>query len=197
LVFGAGTDYALLLIARCREELRRHAGRRDAMRRALCRAAPAIIASAATVATAMLCLMVAATASTKGMGPVAAIGIGCALIVVLTLLPALLVVLGRWIFWPAIAAYGSTDRAIHGPWARVAERIARRPRTVWLATAAVLAALACGLFGLNIIGIDAANAFVRPPDSVVGAQILAAHCAAGDGCTNHRRDQRRGCRRGT
>jgi RND superfamily putative drug exporter len=181
LVFGAGTDYALLLTARYREELRRHAERRRAMAAALRRATPTIAASAATVTCGMFCLTVATTTSTRGMGPVAAIGILSALVAVLTLMPALLVVAGRWIFWPSIPAYGSADPATAGMWSRLGAGIARRPRAVWLAAAVGLAALACGLAGLHPTGIAAQDAFVNPPGSVLGARALAAHFPAGDG----------------
>ena len=100
LVFGAGTDYALLLVARYREELRRHEDRHEAMAFALHRAGPAIGASGATVIAGMLCLLLASMNSTAGMGPVCAIGIAVGLAVMLTLLPALLVIFGRWVFWP-------------------------------------------------------------------------------------------------
>ena len=100
LVIGAGTDYALLLVARYREELRRHEDRHEAMALALHRAAPAIFASAATVAVGMLCLVVADLNSTAGLGPVAAIGIAVTFLVMVTLLPALLVICGRWVFGP-------------------------------------------------------------------------------------------------
>src|SRR3954452_25330155 len=90
LVIGAGTDYALLLVARYREELRRHEDRHEAMAFALHRASPAILASAATVAVGMLCLTLAEMNSTAGLGPVLAIGVTVTLLVMLTLLPALL-----------------------------------------------------------------------------------------------------------
>ena len=103
LVLGASTDYALLLIARYREELRRHEDRHEAMAIALRRAGPAIIASAGTVIAGMLCLLVAESADISGLGPVAAIGIAVGLLAMVTLLPALLVIVGRWIFWPTAA----------------------------------------------------------------------------------------------
>ena len=102
LVFGASTDYALLLIARYREELHRYKDRHEAMALALHRAGPAIIASASTVVVGMLCLLVAQLNSTKGLGPVSAIGIGVGLLVMISLLPVLLVVFGRWLFWPFV-----------------------------------------------------------------------------------------------
>ena len=120
LVFGAGTDYALLLVARYREELRRHEDRHEAMAVALHRAGPAIIASAATVIVSMLRLMSPRLNSTRGLGPVAAIGVVVALLAMMTLLPALLVIFGRWVFWPVRPAVrlGRADHAA-GFWARV------------------------------------------------------------------------------
>src|SRR3954466_14197511 len=135
LVFGAGTDYALLLIARYREELRTHHDRHEAMALALHRAGPAIIASAATVAVGMSCLTLAEVNSTSGLGPVAAIGIVVGLLAMITLLPALLVVFGRWLFWPGRPKFGTTEPTTQGLWARLGGRIARRPRTVWITTA--------------------------------------------------------------
>jgi len=95
LVFGAGTDYALLLTARYREELRRHQDRHQAMAVALGRATPAIIASGATVILSLLTLLVAELNSTKSLGPVMAIGVAVGLLAMITLLPALLVIVGR------------------------------------------------------------------------------------------------------
>ena len=135
LVIGASTDYALLLIARYREELRRHADRHQAMAVALRRAGPAIIASGLTVVAGMLCLLAAQSNDISGLGPVAAIGIGVGLIAMITLLPALLVVFGRWIFWPVKPGYGSPEPTSRGVWSRVGQAIGRRPRTVWMVTA--------------------------------------------------------------
>ncbi|HET6211419.1 MAG TPA: MMPL family transporter [Micromonosporaceae bacterium] len=181
LVFGAGTDYALLLVARYREELRRHRDRHDAMKAALHRAGPAIVASAATVSIGMLCLAFADMNSTKGLGPVAAIGVAVGLLAMITLLPALLVICGRWLFWPTKPAYGSAEPTATGLWARLGARVARRPRTVWVATTIVLAALAAGLFTLKAEGLSTEQSFVNKPDSVVGQQVLSKHFSAGQG----------------
>jgi RND superfamily putative drug exporter len=102
LVLGAGTDYALLLVARYREELHKTADKYQAMRTALESAGPAIFASAATVIAALLCLMLAKVNGTAGLGPIAAIGIACAALSMLTLLPALLTIFGRRAFWPFV-----------------------------------------------------------------------------------------------
>jgi RND superfamily putative drug exporter len=181
LVFGAGTDYALLLVARYREELRRHSDRHEAMALALHRAGPAILASAATVAVGMLCLFIAEMNSTRGMGPVAAIGIVVGLVSMLTLLPALLVTFGRWQFWPFVPRLGTTDPSSTGLWAWMGRAISRRPRLVWLVTATVLAGFALGVTQLKASGISVADSFVSKPESVAGAQVLAAHFSAGVG----------------
>ncbi len=102
LVLGAGTDYALLLVARYREELHHTADKYEAMRTALESAGPAIFASAVTVIAALLCLMIAKVNGTSGLGPIAAIGIACAALSMLTLLPALLTIFGRRAFWPFV-----------------------------------------------------------------------------------------------
>jgi RND superfamily putative drug exporter len=175
LVFGAGTDYALLLVARYREELRRHEDRHEAMAFALHRAAPAIVASALTVILGMLCLVFAEMNSTAGLGPVAAIGIGVGLLVMITLLPALLVITGRWIFWPTHPTFDTHEPSSTGFWARVGSRIAPRPRLVWLGTAVVLAVCSLGILQLNAHGLSTKDSYTKEFDSVTGQQVLTDH----------------------
>ncbi|MFC4909981.1 MMPL family transporter [Actinomadura gamaensis] len=182
LVFGAGTDYALLLIARYREELRRHRDRHEAMAIALHRAGPAIIASGTTVAISMLVLLTAELNSTKSMGPVMAIGVGVALLAEVTLLPALLVVLGRWVFWPLKPKYGTAEPTERGLWARVGTLISVRPRITWIGTAVVLSALSFGLLTLHTGPVANKDAFSSgKPDSVTGEEVLTRHFPAGTG----------------
>jgi RND superfamily putative drug exporter len=181
LVFGAGTDYALLLTARYREELRRHQDRHQAMALALGRAAPAIIASGATVILSLLTLLVAELASTRSLGPVMAVGIAVGLFAMLTLLPALLVIFGRWVFWPLRPTLGSPEPTEHGLWARIGARMARRPRVVWIVTAVVLGALALGVTQLEANGLQSKDSFRTKPESVKGEQVLARHFPAGAG----------------
>ena len=102
LVFGAGTDYALLLVARYREELRRHEDKHEAMRWRCAAPGPAIVASGGTVIAALLCLTLAEVNGTAGLGPIGALGVACAMVAMLTLLPALLAIAGRRAFWPFI-----------------------------------------------------------------------------------------------
>ncbi len=181
LVFGAGTDYGLLLTARYREELRRHEDRHEAMALALHRAGPAVVASASTVVVSMLCLLAAEMNSTSGLGPVAAIGVAVALLAMVTLFPALLLITGRWIFWPTIPRLGSDEPTRTGVWARMGRRIARRPRAVWLVTALALAACSFGLIALNAVGLSQAQSFTGKPDSVVGQQVVDRYFPAGAG----------------
>jgi RND superfamily putative drug exporter len=181
LVFGAGTDYALLLVARYREELRRHADRHEAMQFALHRAGPAIIASAATVAVGMSILTLAEVNSTSGLGPVAALGIVVGLLVMMTLLPALLVIFGRWLFWPVRPKFGTPEPTATGLWARLGGRIGRRPRTVWVSTAVVLGAMALGLLQLNANGLTSGDTFTTKQPAEIGLEAMARHFPAGQG----------------
>ncbi|MEU6735165.1 MMPL family transporter [Streptomyces physcomitrii] len=181
LVFGAGTDYALLLVARYREELRRHHDRHEAMALALHRAGPAVLASGSTVVISMLVLLFAEMNSTSGLGPVCAIGVAVALLALLTLFPALLVIFGRWIFWPVIPHEGSAEPTERGLWARIGQRIDRRPRTVWVVTALVLAALSFGIMQLRAAGLSNEDAFTETQDSTTGQKISARYFPAGSG----------------
>ena len=181
LVIGASTDYALLLIARYREELRRHADRHQAMAVALRRAGPAIIASGLTVVAGMLCLLAAQSNDISGLGPVAAIGIAVGLLAMITLLPALLVVFGRWIFWPVKPGYGSAEPTSRGVWSRVGRAIGRRPRTVWMVTAILLGAGALGLVGFKFGPLTVAQSFRGAPPSITAQNVLAEHFPAGSG----------------
>ena len=181
LVLGASTDYALLLIARYREELRRHEDRHEAMAVAMRRAGPAIFASGLTVIAAMLCLLAADSADISGLGPVAAIGVGVGLLAMITLLPALLVITGRWVFWPLRPRYGSQDPTARGPWARIGSRIARRPRPVWIVTAVLLAVATLGLIGFRFGALTQAQSYRGTPSAVAGEKVLAQHFPAGAG----------------
>ena len=175
LVIGAGTDYALLLTARYREELRRHEDRHEAMAYALHRAAPAIIASAATVAIGLMCLAFADLNSTASLGPVLAVGVGVTLLVMVTTLPALLVILGRWIFWPKRPTFGSPEPTQSGLWARVGSRINRGPRVVWVGTAVVLAVACLGLFKLDANGLSTEDSLTEEFESITAMKLLDEH----------------------
>ncbi len=179
LVFGAGTDYALLLVSRYREELRRHENRHEAMRVALGRAGPVIFASGSTVILALLCLVAAQVNGTRGLGPIAAMGVALAVLSSLTLLPALLLIFGRRAFWPFIPRYaGEEADEAHGAWRRIAGRVERSHRAIALAATAVLAVMCVGLLSLNT-ALTQGNSFRGTVESKQGQAILAAHYAAG------------------
>lgn len=181
LVFGAATDYALLLISRYREELLRHEDRHDAMAEALYRSSPAIIASAATVAVSLMLLMLATLNSTQGLGPACAVGVLVGLLAMITLMPALLVACGRWIFWPVKPTYGAPATAESGIWARVGTAVSGRPRLVWIGTALALAVMALGVLGLKADGLANKDQFTNTPQMAVGEKIRADHFPAGSG----------------
>ena len=175
LVIGAGTDYALLLVARYREELRRHEDRHEAMAFALHRAAPAIFASASTVVVGMLCLLLAELNSTAGLGPVNAIGIAVTFLVMVTLLPALLVIFGRWMFWPKRPAFGSAEPNTTGLWSKVGAWISPKPRQVWMITTVVLLIACLGILKINAGGMSTEDTYTKEFDAIKGQKVLAAH----------------------
>lgn len=172
LVFGVGTDYALLVIARYRDELRRNADPHVAMSDALARSGPTILASAATVIAALLCMMLADVNATAGAGPIGAMGIAVAMLAMLTLLPALLLIAGRRAFWPLVPEYdGLAPEVPVNFWSRLADGIARHPGRVTAAVFAVMALMAMGLT-TRPGGLDLAGSFHDPVDAVEGMQML-------------------------
>ena len=181
LVLGAATDYALLLIARYREELHKTHYRTDAMRAALRGVWEPIIASGSTVALGLLVLLLSQLTNNRGLGPVGAIGILCSMITILTLLPALLVIFGRWIFWPKRPKNGSPDEKLTGLWSKVAKSTQRNPRKYWAIATLVLVAFAAFAPTLHANGISTAESFTNKADSVIGQQDLAKYFPAGQG----------------
>ncbi len=181
LVFGAGTDYALLLVARYREELRRHEDRHEAMNLALRRAGPAILASGITNICALLVLSLAEVNGTAGLGPVGAMGVGVAMVAMLTVLPALLVIAGRRAFWPFIPQFQEGEPDVpeeRGRWRQLGDRISARPRPVWIATLTGLVVMALGIFGFSG-GLNQQDDFRADVESVRGQELIAASFAAG------------------
>ena len=184
LMFGAGTDYCLLIVARYREELRRTADKHEAMAHAAERTGPAILSAGGTVVAAMLVLTLADLKSTQTMGPVLALGIAFMLLAGLTLLPALLAALGRNAFWPAIPHHGAEQRRPFGIWGRIGHFVHDKPVLALTITVALLAA---GAFGnLKDRGIiDFGEGFRDNPESVQGQEVIADRLSAGQTSPTH------------
>ncbi|WP_192340900.1 MMPL family transporter [Streptomyces sp. VITNK9] len=173
LVFGVGTDYALLLVSRYREELRRFERPYDAMAAALRGCGPAVLASSGTVAAGLLCLLAADLNSSRGMGPLGTVGVLCALAAMLTLLPAILVLLGRRVFWPLVPRHGSTPKPRRSLMNAMGGSAERRPRAVLVGGALLLGALALG--SLNLPGtLKQEDSFTSEPESIAAMETLAA-----------------------
>ncbi len=181
LVIGAATDYALLLIARYREELHHHENRFDAMRAAYKGVWEPILASGSTVAIALLVLLFSQLTNTAGLGPIGAIGIVCSMITILTLLPALLLLFGRWVFWPRVPKNDGDDHVLEGMWSKVGNSIGRNPRKAWVITGSVLLIFAFASTTLKADGIGTVDTFTGKPESVVGQKLLLKHFPGGEG----------------
>lgn len=182
LMFGVGTDYCLLLVSRYREELRRIEDKHDAMAQALRRTGPTILASGLTVSLAMLTLALADARLTSTLGPVAAIGVACAMVAGLTLLPALLTIFGRRGFWPrrSMVEYdpaGATS-ARPGLWRRFGDRVLERPGP---ALAVTVVAFLAGALGLVAYKVDYSTTsfFKKSVESVEGFELIEEAFPAG------------------
>jgi len=178
LVFGAASDYALLLVHRYREELHRHAACEQAMAAALRRTLPTLLASAATVTGAMLCLLAARSASLRGLGPIGAVAIVSALLAGTTFLPALLLILGRAAFWPRIPGPARPGAEASRVWSAAGSRVARHPAAVALAVT-VLLGLACAGLATLRTSSDPLDDLKGHPGSIAGQQLLASHFPPG------------------
>ena len=178
LVVGAATDYALLLVARYREELEQYERPLDAMKVAWRSCVEPIAASAGTVIAALLCLLLSGLNSNQGLGPVGALGIASAFLVSLTLLPALLL-LGRGVFWPRIPRAGEHRADKHTFWARIARFVESRPRPIWITVGAVLVAFCFAIPTFRASGTSEADVFLTEVDAVTGQEVLDARFDAG------------------
>lgn len=181
LVLGAATDYALLLVARYREELRKRENKYDAMRVSWRACLEPLLASAVTVILGLLCLLLSDLNSNKSLGPVAAIGIAAALITALTFLPAMLVLFGRGAFWPFRPMPGTEGTESKGLWARVANVVGKRPRLVGGATAVLLLGAVAFVPQFKADGLQLSDSFVTKTESIKGMEVFAQHFPAGTG----------------
>jgi RND superfamily putative drug exporter len=178
LVFGAGTNYALLLIARYREELFLNESRNEAMAKALRGAGPAIIASGSTVTLALLTLSFAELAGNRSLGLVCATGIVIAMVAALVVLPAAIVVFGRGLFWPFVPKFGAVNKSEKGLWSKLGRAVSRKPVAISILGVIVLGALSAGGLGIKI-GLSSTETFLKTPEAVVGQNVLAEAFPAG------------------
>ncbi|MFW0788108.1 MMPL family transporter [Gordonia sp. CPCC 205333] len=185
LVFGAGTNYALLLISRYREELHNFADHRAALRLAVRRAGPSILASNLTVVLALLILLLATLPNTRSLGVFGAVGLVIAAVFVLLVLPAALALFGRKLFWPFIPRYSGSGEPERdsvtdtGVWHRIATVVVDNPWRAAIASVVVLAICASGLLTASI-GLSQTEQFRVTADSVAGFDTLGQHFPAGE-----------------
>ena len=191
LVIGAATDYALLYVARFREALTHTTNRTAAALTAWKASWEPILASGATVIIALLCLLFSDLNSNKALGPVAAAGILCSLFAALTLLPALMALLGRAAFWPfRPKLLPETEREPElvtglegqkGVWRATGSLVSRRPRTVWIASVLLLLVASAGVLQLKANGVPQTDVILTASNAVDGQDALARHFDAGSG----------------
>jgi RND superfamily putative drug exporter len=181
LVFGAGTNYALLLIARYRDELRLVADRHQAMAQALRGAGPAVIASGSTVVLSLLTLLFAQLTGNRALGLACAVGVVIAMVFALFVLPAALVLFGRGLFWPYVPRFGSENKAHSGLWFRLGTAVSRRPVAVAIIGALLLGGLAFAGVPQIKVGLAQTEKFTSVPEAVVGQQVIADAFSAGSG----------------
>jgi len=181
LVIGSATDYALLLIARYREELHHYDSRVEAMKVSWRGVVEPIAASGLTVISGLLVLGLSDLQSVRSLGPVAAVGVLMAQLVMLTLLPAILVLAGRWVFWPKRPKHDDVDENLSGIWSSVASIVGRKPRITWAITGAFLVFAMSFATQLKSDGLAQTEAFIGKPDSVIGLEKLSEHFPAGSG----------------
>jgi len=185
LVIGAATDYALLYVARYREALQTYESRWQATLVAIKAAFPAIIASGGTVIAGLLCLLLSQLETNRALGPIAAIGIGFAIVSSLTLLPALLYVTGRVAYWPRKPKVDGLAASEHMPtkglWAKLPGWVSRRARLVWIVTVVVLAGASLGMLQLKADGVASSEFVLGESEARTGQQLLAEHFPGGSG----------------
>ncbi|MET4079633.1 MMPL family transporter [Janibacter sp. UYMM211] len=179
LVFGAGTNYALLLMSRYRDALRVTEDRREALTEALAKTFEPVLASATTVVVGVLCLLLSLTPGTRGLGLASAIGIVIAVLSALVMLPAVLSLFGRWVFWPKVPHAGETTLSDgRSLWRRIGDAVARRPSVFVGGAVVLLAVMSAGVFSVRL-GLPQSEQFLDKPEAIVAAERLAESFPAG------------------
>lgn len=172
LLIGAGTDYGLFLVFRVREEVRRGLEPRDAVVHALVRVGESISASAGTVVLALLTLLLASFGVYSDLGVPLALGIAVMLVAGLTLLPALLAIFGRAVFWPSNV---TTKSEVDGFWGRIAARLVRRPALTLAGGVVLFLALAAAALGYHSGGFGGSLSAPAGSDAAAGDALLAKY----------------------
>lgn len=184
LVIGAATDYALLFVARYREELTKHKEPYKALLASWRRSIEPIAAAGGTIILGLLCLLLSDLSSNKALGPVGAIGILSAIIATLTLLPSLFLVWGRKLFWPRLPLYGTHDEGStpkQGIWPKVSRLVSTHPRRVWVITAVFLGVAALGITQLQAHGVSQSDLILGPSTARDGQVLIDKHFPGGSG----------------
>ncbi len=185
LVIGAATDYSLLFISRYREELTRHKQTYQAILTSWKRSIEPIAAAGATVVAGLLCLLLSDLNSNKALGPVGAVGIVMAVISSMTLLPSLLLMGGRKLFWPRMPHFNGEDAALTVPknsvWPRVARLVESHTRTVWIVSGLTLLVLSAGILQLRADGVAQSDLILGPSDAREGQKLVDKHFPGGSG----------------
>jgi RND superfamily putative drug exporter len=175
-MLGAGTDYGLFLIFRVREEIRKGLFPHDAVAFSLAKVGESITFSGLTVIAALSTVVIATFGLYQGFGPALAIGIAMALLANLTLLPALLAIFGRAVFWPRIPVAGQVKR---GTWGQIAARVVGHPIRTLVIGLVVLGGMSLAMLAYSPTGFDS-TAVPPAADSAKGQALLAAHYPAAD-----------------
>ncbi len=178
LVFGAGTDYALLLISRYRDELKRYEDRREAMAVAWRRTVETVTSSAATVFVGLLSIVLSLFPATRGLGLACAIGVVVAATFVMIALPSALVCFGRWVFWPRIPKVVADLVDRPSLWRRVGDAVAKRPAVYAAATFLILVLAALPIFGVTT-GLSQSDQFIKKPEAIAAGERIAKSFSAG------------------
>ena len=179
LVFGAGTDYALLLISRYRDELRRHENRHEAMALTVRRTVEPVLASSVTVFVGLATLLLSLFPTTRGLGLACAVGVLVAALFALVVLPGILTIFGRWIFWPRVPRVGeAVTQERSSIWHRIGAMVARRPGAVTGVSLLVLLLAGLGLFSVKT-GLSDSDQFLKTPESIAASERLAKSFPAG------------------
>lgn len=179
LVFGAGTDYSLLLISRYRDELRQNPDRRQALADAVKGTAESIISSSTTVVLGLLTLLLSAFPSTRALGLTAAIGVAIAALYALVALPLVLAQFGRWVFWPRRPELGQTQLTeAGGIWQKIGAVVARRPAILATGSLAILVIFAGNASNIPL-GLNDAQKFLQQPESIAATKELSKNFDSG------------------